>query len=244
MQEILEEIGLSKNEAKVYLGLIKLNRASAGDIYKATGIHRRNIYDTLERLMEKGLVFQISEKKTNFFQAVNPEKLNQLLEERSNKLQKIIPLLTKDFEEQNRKEEVYIYQGAEGFKNYLRDILEVRQEMYAMGAKGALFDKRIEPYAQAFLDETVKRKIKLFHIFDHEVSQSKSKFLEFLPGEYKFLPPEYSSEITLCTYGDRVVSFTGRGVSNIGDTIKLFVTVSPQVAEAQRKWFKCLWEML
>ena len=171
MLKNLEEFGLSKNEAKIYYSLIKQNYATTSELYKATGIHRRNIYDTLDRLMERGLVFQISSNKTNHYQAVNPEKLQQILIEKNNNLLKIIPELSREFKSLYRKEEVYIYQGIEGFKNHLRDVLELRQDLYAIGGKGAWFDKRIEPFADFFMREAKKKKIKFMQIFDYEVSK-------------------------------------------------------------------------
>ena len=55
-EELLAEFGLTRNEIRVYLTLLKMGSALAGEITEKTGIHRRNIYDSLERLQEKGLV--------------------------------------------------------------------------------------------------------------------------------------------------------------------------------------------
>jgi len=48
-QKVLEELGLAKNEAKVYLNLLRLGSASVGKSTAESGVHRRNVYDSLER---------------------------------------------------------------------------------------------------------------------------------------------------------------------------------------------------
>jgi len=41
----LEKIGLSPNEAKCYLALLKEGSASANEISRRSGIHRVSVYD-------------------------------------------------------------------------------------------------------------------------------------------------------------------------------------------------------
>ena len=59
-EKVLEEIGFSKNEAKIYLVLLRLGMSPISEITEKTGIHRRNVYDSIERLAEKGLVGSIA----------------------------------------------------------------------------------------------------------------------------------------------------------------------------------------
>ena len=55
----LEKAGLTKIESKVYLSLLDLGPSLAGQISKHSGIHRRSVYDALDRLAEKGLISYI-----------------------------------------------------------------------------------------------------------------------------------------------------------------------------------------
>ena len=56
MQKELEEFGLSKNEAKIYLYLLKHGEKSTGPIIRETGISNSRVYGSLNSLIEKGLV--------------------------------------------------------------------------------------------------------------------------------------------------------------------------------------------
>ena len=58
-EHMLHELGLSPNEAKVYETLLKIDEASVQEISDKSKVHRRNVYDSLSKLQEKGLVSEI-----------------------------------------------------------------------------------------------------------------------------------------------------------------------------------------
>ena len=68
--KILEEVGLTPNESKVYLSLIELGSSSATQIIQKTGLHRAVVYDLLERLIEKGLVGHAIKGRKKFFDRI------------------------------------------------------------------------------------------------------------------------------------------------------------------------------
>ena len=47
MEKILEKLGLTKNESKVYLALLNLGLTSSKNIIEKTNLHRQLIYDAL-----------------------------------------------------------------------------------------------------------------------------------------------------------------------------------------------------
>src|SRR6185369_2730062 len=96
-QETLEGLGLSPNEAKIYETLVERGESGVSDIAIAAQVHRRNAYDALQRLIDKGLCFQIFSTTENKYNAVDPEKLIELLGEKQEKLLEIIPALKKKF---------------------------------------------------------------------------------------------------------------------------------------------------
>ena len=53
---VLFEAGLTVNEAKVYIALLERGSSAVNDITKASGVHRVNVYDVIERLQTKGLI--------------------------------------------------------------------------------------------------------------------------------------------------------------------------------------------
>ena len=77
---VLEELGLSPAEAKVYLTLVETGSTLAGPIIKKTGLHRGTTYQILQRLKEKGLVSAIVKGKKQYFIAESPDKLELLID--------------------------------------------------------------------------------------------------------------------------------------------------------------------
>jgi sugar-specific transcriptional regulator TrmB len=241
-QEILQEIGLSPNEAKIYEGLLSIGRASVPEISLHIGVHKRNIYDIVPKLLKKGLIYQITDVKESTYAAIAPSKLSDLIWEKQSRLNSILPALSKEFKKTTTHEAVYIYKGVEGFKNYLRDILKVGEDVYFIGAKGGWFDKDLQTYIQKFLKQAKKQKIKYYHIFDSKVKTIAPELLPVLGKPYKFLPPEYSTTGAIDIFGDRVVTFSGLTVKDITENITLFVIVNQELADCYRTWFKFMWD--
>src|SRR3989338_8148629 len=86
--EILEKLGLTGNEVKVYLALLRLGSVTAGEIIKSTNLHRAGTYDTLERLMEKGLVSYVIRANRKYFEAASPKNFLGVLERKEEELRK------------------------------------------------------------------------------------------------------------------------------------------------------------
>src|SRR3989338_7856759 len=132
--EIFESLGLSPNEAKLYETLLSTGDISVSRLSTKANIHRRNIYDALQRLVQKGLVSAIFQKGENQYQAVHPDKLLEMVREKEQKLVQIMPGLRKQYAAGVIEEAAYIYKGHEGFKNYVRELMKIREDAYFLGA--------------------------------------------------------------------------------------------------------------
>ena len=141
--EALQQLGLSKNEAKIYEVLVKRGVLGVGEIAVKSQVNRRNVYDSMQRLLEKGLVFEVYETRDVKYQAVEPDKLRALIEEKKEEiLAKILPSLNSSFQESPDTESVFVYRGIEGWRNYMRDILRVGEDFYCIGAAGAWWEPK------------------------------------------------------------------------------------------------------
>ena len=59
----LEELGLTTNEAKAYIQLLKTGPVTAGNLAKKTDIHRSRVYEALERMVNKGIIKLVKAKQ-------------------------------------------------------------------------------------------------------------------------------------------------------------------------------------
>ncbi|MCL5407433.1 MAG: helix-turn-helix domain-containing protein, partial [Patescibacteria group bacterium] len=82
MLSILEKLGLSEKEAKVYLATLELAQDTVQNIAKKAGVNRPTTYFILKKLMQLGLISTLEKGKKTLFIAENPKELENLLDER------------------------------------------------------------------------------------------------------------------------------------------------------------------
>lgn len=160
----LKESGLTDGEIKVYLALLELGSSTTGPIIEKSGIAKSIVYQILERLMQKGLVSFITQEKTKYFQAAEPKKLLQYIEEREEKLQEnkkqvqaLLPQL--ELKQKLAKEtQVHVYKGFRGITTaheHTYDKLKKGDEYYYLG----VFPMQ-ESYFHAYWEKDHKCRVK------------------------------------------------------------------------------------
>jgi len=240
---VFEDLGLSPNEAKIYETLVERGESTISEIAVAGKIHRRNAYDAMQRLIDKGLCFQIFSTTENRYNAVDPDKLFELVAEKRQKLEEILPELKEKFRRRFAPEEAYIYRGLEGQKNNWMDILRVGKDVCNIGAKAQWFDPRLDTSRTAFFREANRKHITFNLLFDHEIKVHMPEFPKMFPGKlaYRFLPKECSTNSVLSVFGDYVVTYTGITMGKMADNTVFFIMRSKDLAESYRKWFWYMW---
>ncbi len=238
-EKILMDIGLSKNEVKVYLSLLKLGSATAGEISSRSKVNRTNVYDALERLIKKGLASYIIKEKTKYFQANEPEVLMSLIKNKEDKLKQIISELSMMKRWSERKDIAHVMEGIQGVKAVTDDILKnVRDGGYVLTfgcPKDISF--RMRGFLGRYHKIRISRRIMQVHIYN-ENAKERIKYLNSLPyTKADYLPKEYNSPATTTIYANKV-SFW------IWDKEPLVILVeSKKMAEAYERYFWLLWSL-
>src|SRR3989344_1477489 len=112
--EGLKELGLTNNESLIYSSLLKNGESAAGLISRLTGLHRRTVYDSIERLIEKGLISFIIKNNKKLFHAASPKRFLEIVKEKEEKLNNILPLMLSNYNAVKEEQEIYFYKGKEG----------------------------------------------------------------------------------------------------------------------------------
>ncbi len=241
-ESLLKDIGLSPNEAKVYEALLSTGESSVQRISLKSKVHRRNVYDSLAKLVEKGLASEVFIKGEKNFKAINPTKLLELLKEKEERITKVLPEMQTKYQFTEEKEEAYFYRGMEGFKVYLQTILETKETVYFIGAKAFWLDPRLKHYLLRFDKERKRLGIRFMHLFDCEVKEQKPEILKLVGKPYKFMPKEYSSNTAVDIFGDYVVTFVGVKPGELDEEPLMFVLKSRRLADGYRKFFQFMWD--
>lgn len=235
----LKEIGLTETEIKIYLALLSLGATTAGKIFNETDIHRKNLYDALSKLIDKGLVTYAKENKIKFFQAKNPKNLFNYLNEQKSKIEekkkevkKLIPELKSKFNSLTLEIEAEIYRGEEGIKTILKECLNHKEVLF-IGATGDV-ENRLPYFWPQYNKKREKLKCKWKLLLVHESKNkqiTKSKYYE-----YKILPRTLSGLNVIYIYGDYIANILWL------EKPLAFVTKHKELAKNYKKYFKYLWE--
>lgn len=119
----LQAWGLQDKEIKVYLAALELGQSKVHDIAKKAGILRETTYFVLDHLIEKGLVSYVIKAGVKYFEAANPGKLVTILKEKEEKIKQVLGGLETLYHVQTEKPHVEVYEGKEGLKTILDDII-------------------------------------------------------------------------------------------------------------------------
>ena len=115
----LGSAGLTEKEAKVYIALLQLGKASAYGISSRSGLKKPTTYVVLDELIKKGLVTKIPRVKKQQYVAKSPEEFFANAEERLKQAKKALPELITMAESQKVKVQTLFYEGVKGIEEAL-----------------------------------------------------------------------------------------------------------------------------
>lgn len=183
-EKLLEDIGLTKGETKVYLTLLRIGETTTGKIIEEAQISAGKVYQILDKLIRKGLVGYTVKEKTKYFNAASPKRILDLLYEKEEKIrkkeeeiEKILPSLLALQKETKKRYESRFFKGFKGMQTVISEFLDEltpKDEVKAMGIQ----TRRDEKYNLMWIKwhrERVKRKINCKMIFS-----SKNKYIPVL----------------------------------------------------------------
>lgn len=238
-QEIIEEVGLSEQEAKVYLALLKLGTSLASRVSSETKINRSLVYQLLDKLINKGFVSYVIRENRRYYRAVHPEKLLDILKEKEEKLKSMLPKLTSLYPPKEKKPVVEVLEGKEGIKTMLKDIFRVNKTWYAFGSSGTA--PEILPYfVEHWEKERQRRKIKLVVICNDSPAGRKrgKEFSKMKFTEVKYMPNKYISPTSTWIYGYKLAFIMWSKEHPFAIRI-----ISKEMVESYRNHFNVLWKI-
>jgi HTH-type transcriptional regulator, sugar sensing transcriptional regulator len=174
--EYLRKIGLAEGEIKVYSSVLELGISTLNNIHERTGIERRNIYDILNKLIEKGLVSYTIEKGKKTFQITNPKKILSYLEEKKvdienseKEIKSHIPDLMNLFNQSKSEIRAEVFRGDESIKALLTEILDYK-ESYWMGGNSFEQYEAVSENLIIWFEHWMNKRVKRKHLMHDLVS--------------------------------------------------------------------------
>jgi sugar-specific transcriptional regulator TrmB len=237
-----EQIGLTKQQSRIYTKLLELGPSNVGALIKHLDIARISCYDTLNRLISKGLVSFVKVRGNRVYQATDPSNLLKIAQDKESETKKqreiiedLLPNLNKlKLIGEKESNDATIYKTKEGMKSVFELMLKTDQTIYTISATGNALSE-LKYYFPEWHRRREKQKLKTYIIFNDEL---KNKNLTKMPlSEIKYTPKEYSSPSTLFIFGDYTVTLLW------SDVPFAFLIKSKNIAESYKNYFKLIWKI-
>lgn len=235
-EEKLMSFGFSKNEARIYLALLKLGTSPLSDVVRETGIHKTNVFHCMNKLITKGYVKYSLKGKIKVFEAASPEIIQTFIDEKQRQLTKMLPTLLGFYSTTKKKTDMQVQQGLKALKHSMNDLLQYKKPIYTIGSP-----KRAIELAKASLEDfhkkRIRMKIPMHHIYDKDaVSRVKQlNKMEYTKARYSTKKTNNPFSINIC--GDVVLLKVWR---KNGFVIKI---KNKDVADGYRAHFDMMWDL-
>lgn len=217
--------------------LLESGSSLIGEISSKTKIHRRNVYDSIERLKEKGFASWTIKNNRKYFEAVDPHRIVDIFEEKKEKIKSIIPQITK--KQRAETQNVRVYTGKEGRKIIFEDKLKHRGEQLVLGAHQP--SKRISKYIRIYHKKRIAKKIHLKMLYPPNETEAANYFSKLKYIKVRILPKMLSkTPIAINIYGNKVAFL----MDNEEKQSHLTVLIEDKnLSEDFRKYFYAIWNI-
>lgn len=155
----LLKLGLSSEEAKVYIACLEINGGPVSTIAKKAGMHRVSCYHTIENLQSKRLLSQYNKNGVKCFAPEPPEQLLHLAEEKVNLAKGLLPELTSIISAVAFRPKIRFYEGREGVERVFTESLDAKGEILGytnLLSVTTFFPKFFEDYTHKKLKKRIK----------------------------------------------------------------------------------------
>ena len=228
---VLEETGLSEGDTTVYLSLLKKGESTASDLAKDTKLHRTTVYDFLEKLQGKILVTQTTRSGVKHFHATPPQRFLDLLEDRQDKVRRILPTLEGLRQHTDEHLSVEVLPGKQGFIAMWNDLLRTKKDYVVLGSADEKYARMLGETADRYLQKEIQLGIRCKIL----IHKDESKTFDYPHLEYRYLPEDTPILTSAIIYENKV------GI-HLFEPMNTILIENENFARSYRNYFKLLWE--
>lgn len=253
--EKLAEIGLSKNEARVYVELLSMGHQPVSVIAKRVGCIRTSAYVILKTLVKKGFVAFYNRGNMNFFVANDPNCLIGYVERKCraydncrNDLLMLIPKYRELMRKYAfRKPIVTYHEGFEGVKHVMYDALNSKSACFAYLCLHKWFRSGLTEFLLDYKNFRISNKRLPLKAIVPDTPEVRAFFEEHYDKENKLTTVRYLKdekyhklfENEMNIYDDKVAIINLEKGEEFGVIIE-----SKEVANMQKSIFQLAWKGL
>ncbi|MBS3123098.1 hypothetical protein J4437_00525 [Candidatus Woesearchaeota archaeon] len=238
---ILEDLGLTTAEIKVYISLLELRSAPAGEILSRCKLHNSVMHRALNSLTQKSLINYIFDGRRKIYQATDPDNFLAFIEQKKNKFEQILPELKAKLQISKQlsrpTENATIYKDTRGISEVYRQLREEKGKEYLSFGGGKVCEDRMGTawWKNHHLNR-IKNKLPSRQVFDETVRSFGKELIKKQISQVRYFPAHFAQFQETVIVGDLVAIslFTKDAYS---------ILIRDQfVAEGYIKYFQLLWK--
>jgi len=153
----IQKLGLGEKEARVYLAALELGNATMQELAEKSGVKRTSIYNFLDEMKQRKLLFEVKKNGKVYIQAGNPEVLVSQAEKQLKDLKESLPFLSGLYSEPVNKSKVKFFLGTESLKNLYKEIWKKGEPVYGYSD----FEKMLETMDDKYMWDLADLRTKL-----------------------------------------------------------------------------------
>ncbi len=237
---ILEKLGLTKNESAIYLALLEMGTSNISQISEKTSIHRPLVYKALPSLLEKKLITQTQKLKNVVYGAEPPNRLETLFDDLKINFFEILPDLEDAYSTSEKKPKIRFLEGRDGTKRIFDDVvrsLKKNDVFYRFSSNKDGNEKKDKYVPRIYRKMRDEKKLQREVITNIQTAQHKKpsldRFAKTMPGD--FGPFEHN--VTEIIYGDKIAFIDYNSET-------CMIIESKRIAEFQKQIFQTLYRKI
>jgi len=239
--KILEELGLTPGEIKVYLALVRLGETTSGPIVDESGVSVSKVYQILDRLSKKGLSSHIVKRKTKYFKPADPNRLLDYLQEKEQKLKEqekslkaFLPQLLSMSGSATTEETAQVFDGMKGLQTARERTLKIMKkgdEMWVIGIARTPYEGSMEPYFKDYHERRYKKGIFCRYLYNEYAKKPYGETSAKYPrSEVRYMRKNLTTHSWIEIYADTVTIGLNKGKSfsvviqnqEVADSFKIY----------------------
>ena len=239
--EILRGLGLTDNEAEVYLTSLSLGPTTILKISKASEIRRTTVYSIVESLKKKGLIHVEPAGLKQLYVAESPDRLDNIVEEKKRSLEQLLPQFKALYNLKGKESVIQYYEGLASIKNIYETILKPLKpgdDYLVMSDLQKFFDmdrKYFENYAAKRIKTSIKARL---ISTDSKQARYMQQYARNMNHEIKILPETYKLSIDMMIVPGRVTIF------NLEEPISAISIENQSIVDMQKNMFNLIWSSI
>lgn len=235
------DLGLSENEAGVYLSALSLGPTTMLKISRCAEIKRSTVYSTIESLKQKGLMSVEIRGLKNVYVAQSPEKLEVLLENRKREFRNMLPEFLSLYNLKETESTIKYYEGMNALQDIYYDTLkEIKpREDYLVITNQEKWYNLDPKFSQDYIEKRAKLPINTRLLFqDSAIAREHKNFEKNFNEKIKILPEGTMLDVDTIILPHKII------ITQTRAPITILTIENQSIVNMQKTMFEIIWKSL